>query len=324
MSTILSRTGSRGGSTAHPDLSLLTKVARLYYEEDLSQREIAARLQMSRPTVCRLIKRAKESGLVRISIVSPVRQCSALEIGLEKRFGLRQAVVVTAQGVEPKQAIAGAAADLLVRIIKPDDVVAVSWGSTLRAVVDALKPVKVKGVTAVPLIGGAGNTSMEVHSNSIAVDLARKLGGSWRVLYAPAVVGSAELRDAIVDDPNIKEVLDTARAADIAMVGVGVPVETSTMVKTGYLKPEQIRELRDHGAVGHISWFYDIDGKICDAEVNRRIVGLPLREFKGIKRVIAVAAGPGKVESIRGALRGGFCDTLVTDDRTAESILKGS
>jgi DNA-binding transcriptional regulator LsrR (DeoR family) len=210
-----------------------------------------------------------------------------------------------------------------VRIVRQGDVVAVSWGRTLRAVVDAVRPVRIKRVTTVPLIGGAGNTRMELHSNSIAVDLAHKLGGSWKALHAPALVGSPELRDAIVSDPNIREVLDTARSADIAIVGVGAPVETSTMVKTGYLKPEEIQELKDRGAVGDISWFYDADGNICDAEVNRRIVGLPLSDLKGIKRVIAVAGGLDRVEPILGAIRGRFCDTLVTDDRTAESLLEG-
>jgi DNA-binding transcriptional regulator LsrR (DeoR family) len=53
------------------NLELLHKVAQLYYIEDLKQESIARRLKISRYKVSRVLKRAKDKGMVRIEVIGP-------------------------------------------------------------------------------------------------------------------------------------------------------------------------------------------------------------------------------------------------------------
>jgi len=307
------------------DRQLMAKVADLYYLRDLTQQEIADRLGLSRTAVCRLLQRARAEGVVRIEVNPPEESHQELERELEERFGLREAIVVTGRSESPtltRRALGQAAARYLDRCLKGREVVGISWGSTLEEVVHHVRQRPLRTIV-VPLVGGAGQVAPGIHANDLARRLAQAQHGEVHLLHAPAVVSSPRVRDALYSDPGIRHSLDLARRAQVALVGVGALVSSSTLVQTGYFSPKEFTTLREQGAVGDVCTRpYTRDGLPVDEELQRRIVALELEDLRRIPTVIAVAGGLEKAEAILGLLRGRLADVLVTDHLAARVVVR--
>lgn len=311
--------------SANHDIRLMTKIARLYYLDGLKQEEISDRVGISRSTVSRLLKLAHELNLLTITVASPPEaRFAALEQALEAQFGLREAVVIEAGETreESLTALGRAGAQYLERVIKPGQTVAVSWGSTLKRLADALEPRPMTGVTVVPLLGGSGRTDLQLHANEIAQTVARAFGGEFYPLLAPVLASSASVRNAFIGEEPIRQVLDLAASAQVAAVGIAGVGATATMHQTGYLGAGELQELQAGVCVGDIcSHFIDREGRPCAPDLNSRVVGLTLPELQRIPTVIGVAGGLSKADAIRGSMRARWINVLVTDSVTAEAIL---
>ncbi len=304
---------------------LMAKVADLYYLRDMTQQEIAERLGISRPTVSRLLQRSRAEGVVRIEVIPPDGVHHDLERELEQRFSLREAVVVTGQQeAATQQALGRAAADYLDRLLKGGERIGVSWGTTLRAVADSLhrRPVR---PTVVPLVGGVGQISAGIHANDLAHSIAEALDGTVHLLHAPAVVDNARVRRALLSESGIARALTLARQVDVALVGIGALVSSSTLVRSGYFSPEHLAALRRLGAVGDVcTRAFTIDGEPVDDALERRILAVELSDLRRMATVVAVAGGAAKADAIHGALRGGLVGVLVTDHQAARSVLRAA
>ena len=304
---------------------LMAKVADLYYLRDLTQQEIAERLGISRPMVSRLLQRSRAEGIVRIEVIPPNGVHHDLERELEERFALREAIVTMGQGETATQRELGrAAARYFERLLKGGEKIGVSWGTTLRAVVDNLRPQSLHP-TVVPLVGGVGQISPGIHANDLAHGIASAFGGRVHLLHAPAIVASCAVRQALFSDAGIRLALALARQVDVALVGIGALVRSSTLVRSGYFSAERLAALRRRGAVGDIcTRAFTIDGGPVDNALERRILAVDLSDLRRIPTVIAVAGGVGKAEAIHGALRGRLVDVLVTDHLAALAILRSA
>ncbi len=312
--------------TTDPDLwKLLYKVATAYYEDGLTQRQIGERLGISRIKVSRLLQQARDEGIVQITIVSPQESNVAIERALEAKFGLLEAVVVTPNSYadnEMIQDLGVAAAACLVRCLDGDEVVGLSWGTTLRAVVDALPMKYWPHMTVVQILGGLGNPAAEIHGADLARRMAQSFGAKLRLLPAPGVVKSRLVRDALVEDPQIEGTLALAEKANVVILGVGIPLHGSVVQRSGILSREEILRFTEDGAVGDIALrFLDNQGRPMEHEVNDRTIGLTIQQIQQIPRRIGVAGGERKYDVIGGALKGKLINVLVTDDQTALHLL---
>ncbi len=71
---------------------LMLRTARLYYEDYLTQQQIADELGVSRPTISRLLTQARREGIVQITIKDPFARSEEPRPrggSLEKRRGFR-------------------------------------------------------------------------------------------------------------------------------------------------------------------------------------------------------------------------------------------
>lgn len=305
---------------------LLYKIAKSYYEDGLTQGQIGRRFGISRIKVSRLLQQARAEKLVQITIISPQPSNADLERDLEAKYGLDEAVIISPSRYDKAivtSTLGSAAVDCLLRCLQGNEVLSVSWGSTLLSVVDALPIEHWPEMTVVQMMGGLGRPEAEVHGNDIARRMAQAFGARPRLLSAPGVVTSKMVRDALLADPQISDTLALSARADVAMVGIGVPVPDSVVMQAGAILVEEVEQLKARGAVGDIALrFFDAEGRPIKHEINERIIGLDLDQIKRIPRVIGVAGGREKYEVIRAALRGKFIKVLVTDDQIGARLLE--
>ncbi len=311
---------------------LLVKVARLYYEEDLTQAEISIRLRMSRQKVQRILGQSREDGIVQIAIAPITGIFSDLEKALEASFGLTEALVVESAAYDNQVAIAkevgAAAAEYLIRISHPGDKIVMSWGNSLLGMVNALTSstrLDVSGMSVIQGLGGLGDLNHEIHATQLVRRAASALNAQAVLLPAPAVAASPAARDAFYKDPYVVQVLNRARAADLAFVGIGSCSAESIAVPEFWRAMTSItlRDLMHRGAVGSINLrYFDASGKKIASELDKAVIGLTLEELKNIPHVVGVAGGSAKLKPIRAALDAKLINVLVTDHVTAQELLK--
>ncbi len=294
---------------------LLTKIARLYYEEGYTQQEIANRLAISRPQISKLLKKARKQGIVKIEIIDKEEDFGVLEIKLSKKFSLNEVIIAPSLN-DIKTALALKGSEYLKRILRDDLVISLSWGSTLRKLVDIADIRKNYKMEIIPIMGGMGNKGNKITSSEIARTLAEKTGGIYYVIHAPVIVKTAEMKEGLLKEEVIGEIFKKAKKADFAFVGIGKITDTSTMIREGYLEEKDFQLLKKENVIGDIcATFFDIQGNVIDTELSKRIIGLDVRELKD-SIVVGIGGGEEKREAILGALRGGFLDVLITDEET--------
>ncbi len=308
---------------------LLHKVARAYYDDGLTQQQIGERFGLSRVKVSRLLRSAREEKIVQITIAPPQSSNAQIEQQLERKYGLKEALVVTPSSYAPATLVGElgpVAATCLTRGLQGNEVVAVSWGTAVLAVVDALQPASLPDVRVVQLIGGLGELEAKTHGADLVRRMAQALGAKPRLIHAPGIVKDKTVREALVMDAQVSDTLALAGRADVALVGLGVLAPDSTLLASGNtLTRAEVGELKAAGVVGDIALqFFDREGRKVTHPIHERIVGTSLETIRGISRVIGVAGGKEKVTVIRAALGGGLINVLVTDDQTASQLLDRS
>ncbi|UFT98605.1 sugar-binding transcriptional regulator [Radiobacillus kanasensis] len=307
------------------DRRLMVRVANLYYFEGFTQAQIAKKIGVSRPVISKLLNKAREEKVVEIYIKDENVHTVKLEQALEKKYELKEVVVVSQQDQLPemvKRSIGRAAASYLTSQLTDVKRLGISWGTTLASLVNEFPYQKVENLNIVPLVGGMGRSNVEIHSNQLAYELAKKVNGTCSYLYAPAMVDSVELKDRLIENSDIHAVLEEGKQVEIALVGIGDPYRDSTMKKIGYLQETDMEDLKQAGAIGDIgSRFFNALGKQISHSLNERVIGMDLSVLQDIPLVIGVVEGKEKASSIDAAIRGRYVDVLITDDNTASALL---
>ena len=305
--------------------SEVARAAWLYYHEEVTQGDIARALGGSRSTGTRLRRRAKDEGLVKITLNVTSGMFRA-ERALERAYGLDRARIVPAvdDGATLKRWLGPPPAELVASLVVEGSVVGVSWGTTMQAMADALVGQgAVPGVQVVSLVGGLHNAELGTNTNEIVQQLGRRFDAAVRPLLAPVYVRDEATARGLLNDPGIREALDLARRASMVVFSLGAMHDDATMFKIGHVTPEQRRFLADGGAVCDIvcRWV-DRDGRPVALPPSINPISISLDDLKAVPRRLAVSGGALKVEPLLASLRGGFVTDLVTDEHTAAGLLE--
>lgn len=306
---------------------LLVQVAKMYFELERTQAEIAGALGLTRWQVGRLLSEARATGVVRIEIAPRANRLAGLEAALQRQWRLRDAVVVpTADGDPAVTAgtVAQAAASWLAGLPDKPALLGVSWGRTMSAVARALPPGWNPGQHVV-LVNGA--TALRLTSpglGAVAESFAQAAGGTATLLPAPAILGRTETRLALEADPTIAAALDLAGKAPVVLFGMGAMAD-SALAASGYLSPAEIERLVDLGAVGDLlGRFLDARGRVVDPALDARTLGLRPEALTGRRHAVGVVSGPAKHAIALAALRARLVTVLVTDAATAQHLLSAT
>lgn len=303
---------------------LLYKIAKAYYDDQLTQQEIGERFGLSRVKINRLLSKAREQKIVQIQVVPPESGETELERKIEECCNLKEVILVSSADSHESllRNLGEGAARYLKRILTGKETIGITWGTSLFALVEALSPINTSDVRVVQMLGGLGDPDADIHGTEIVYRLAQLLQARPRILSSPGVVGSVEVRKALFADVQVADTLKLAAQADVALVGIGTLGRHSVLVQAGtILSSADIKRLQVRKVVGDIALrFFDIKGEPVEDELNERVIGLTLAEMRKIPRVVAVAGGPEKYDAICGALRGRYISVLVTDRQTAERL----
>ena len=308
------------------DIDLMTEISTLYYVQGETQETIANRLGHSRVRIGRLLKRAQAEGIVDVRVRLHPAVSVEIEQELKRRFGLKRALIAL-DNADPdvqRSSVASLVADHLSRSLTDGQIVAVGMGRNVAAVADNVFLAESLKVSFVCAIGGSLRAGEHMNPDHICRRLASRFGGDSETLYAPALVQSGELRDALYENSTVRQTLDRARRADTALIGVGDVSEDSNMVRMGWFSAQEIAEARRSGTVGDMMGydFIDIHGKPSATQMQGRVVGLNIQDLARIPDVIAIASENTKAVGILGALRTGVIDTLATSVTNAHTILR--
>ena len=295
---------------------LMYDAARFYYEEGLTQAEIASSLSVSRPTVSRLLAEARNVGIVEITVRRSSGATDALAASVASRLGLQRVYLAAGDKESLGRRLAPAVSQALLdaRLV-PEDVLLVSSGMTLYQCFQQELP-RLPGVTVAPTVGGQEEPEPWYQTNVMTTLLAERVGGRPLYLYAPALP-SASLRRSLLQDPSFRRVLDAWARARCALVGLGTALDGRKVIPA--FVPRDAASLSR--AVGDVcSRFYDAQGLPVDFPGSARLVAITLDALRALPVSIGVAAGPAKVPAIQAAATHRYINHLVTDVPTAQAL----
>jgi DNA-binding transcriptional regulator LsrR (DeoR family) len=300
------------------EIRLMAKVARMYHSQSIRHQS----------TVSRLLKKAQGAGIVRISVTVPNGIHADLEEALESRFNLKEAIVVDTVSNDEGQIardLGSAAAYFLELAVKPGEVIGISsWSASLLEMINAMHPTK-SGANSqvVQILGGLGNPAAQTHATYLTQRLASLTGGSAILLPAPGVTSTPEAKRVLMEESYVQSATSLFDSVNLVLVGIGAVEPSKLLASSGNVfSVKEQKLLRAQGAVGDICLrFFDADGVEVKTPLADRVIGISPEQMKRARRVVGLAGGKRKTQAILGALTGRWINVLITDRRTAKTIL---
>ena len=320
----------------HQSVSLVLKVAYLYYIENKSQNEIAGMLGISITTVSRLLTKAKEDKIVEFVIRDPYIECIRLEEKLRSRFHLKDIIIAPAvtseDGIDSamaeenaKKLVAMEGARYLQRVIKENDTLGITWGSTVYHMINYLNPSQKVKARFVTLHGSIACCENELDVRTLVSRMAKAFFGENYYLLTDALMSSREAAHIMKEEKNNQRVFEMFDQINIAVSGIGsfYPIERSVLASPDFLSQEDLDALKSKGVTGDIALrFFDHDGNECPTSLSDRMITISMEQFKKIDCKISLVSGISKATTVLSALKGGLIDVLILDYRLAQEILR--
>lgn len=304
---------------------LMIRAAWMYYDDDMTHQQIADKLRLSRVKVTRLLKKARETGIVEIKVSRPLPLQYQISRELESTFNLKEAVVVnTSADIDVTlNEIGRTSVEYLAELVRAHCTIGFGWSSTVSrmskylSLLDPLPDCRV-----VDLVGSVLG---QVNPYSVSSKVADAMQAPLHPLPVPIVVKNDAARAAIINDPNVRAAMSLAKSSDVAFVGIGESGPQTTLLTSGYLDADELETLQAKGVVGDILMrFYDIEGNQVSTSLDDYVIGLDWKDMHRLPYLVVVAGGMHKVDALLGILRSGICRSVVTDVDTAIQVLEQS
>lgn len=307
------------------DHELLLKAAILYYEQNMNQEQVAKAIGISRPKVSKILQIAKQEHLVEFFIKDINKDIVELELALKKRYSLNDIKIVSTRYDRSEEAVSNQvgllSAQYMSKILNQVKTIGIGWGNAVSHFVAETNYLIANNVTIVPLVGGLGLVSLDVHANHLASELAVKLRSQYCTFYAPVIAESAQVAQELKKSTLVASALEAAKNVDVAFIGVGNEVRKSTWHKLNYITDSETKELEKAGAVGDVvANFFDINGNTVKNDFADRLIGITIEELKRIPNVVVMAVGKQKANNVKIMLDNDIVNTLFIDQSIAEKL----
>jgi len=284
----------------------------------MTQQAIADRLSISRMRVIKLLENARQTGVIQFRLrsdgVGMVRQSQELI----NKYHLKDVFLIPEVDTDeshPNESIARAGAMYIADRLGDNACINVGYGDTLGRTLNHLATMVQSPVTCISLTGGVSNYLPNTRSNVFNARL--------HLIPAPLLASSPDMASAMREESSVSEIIRMSELSSFTLVGIGSIDESATVFRSGVLSPSDLFYLRMNSAVGDVlCHFLDKDGQVIHTPIEDRLISTPLDRLKAMHNVIGLAAGREKIEAIRAVLRGGYLDILITDEPTANLLLK--
>ncbi len=306
---------------------MLAEIASMYYEQNLTQSEIADRLFISRTRISRLLKSAQEKGIVKFTIEHVSERSYELEEIIKRAYHMKEVYILNNQNVDYDHILVQMgrlAAAYLDKRIQSARVIGISWGRSIAATINSLQGFPHKNLEIVQIIGGTLVQNPVIDIAGITQKIVNKYNATGIYLNSPLYMADESAAESLRRQPVISFALDKARKADLVISGIGSPgSETFSYMFDGYHNEAELEEVVASGAAGFMcAQAFDLAGNPLQTGFNDRVIGLSLNDLKSIDTVVAISGGKQKASAVLGALRGGYCNVLVTDRSCITEICK--
>lgn len=307
------------------DHRLCTRIARLYFHRDLTQEQIGDQLGLSRVKVNRMLRLAREAGVVEVRIQGVEEPTEALTDGLIAQWRLRDARVVadteTSDGLIAL--LASSASAWLAGQLQPGIRVGFGLGRTISKLPETFQVDGPTNCVFTEIEGAAPDESAGFASYNVTSRMGAIAGARTEFIYAPTFVSDSALRERLAEEPSIARALERARQSDIVMQSVGTVSGSALLRIHGVLTDTDLDHLKAQGAVGDaLGHYFDAEGRHVPFRTDDIHMGLTLDDLKKVPLSALVAGGADKLSSITGALRGGFFNVVITDVETARALVE--
>jgi DNA-binding transcriptional regulator LsrR (DeoR family) len=298
----------------------------LYYVAGHTQDQIATALGISRQTAQRLVSLAMSEGLIKVRVDHPIANCLDLAARLKSRFAL-DLVEVAPSVSDSSSTIIGIAEVAAVQIEKwlrtPEPIVmGIGTGRTLKAAISQLPPMECPQHKIVSLTGNIAPDGSAAFYNVIFT-MADRIKARSFPMPLPVIASSPQEREMLLNQPMIRQTLALAAKADVTFVGIGDLGPKAPLYEDGFITESELKALQKAGGVGEIvGWVFDRDGRMIDGVTNDRVSSAPLPSREK-SLVVALAMGDLKLPGILAAVNRRLVNGLITDERTAASLLSG-
>lgn len=310
------------------DISLMVKVAQMYYNEGMKQEEIAGHLSISRSLISLILTEAKEVGIVEINVRNPLMNNDDLSQRFKKLFKLSDCVIIPTAVQDAgtlRRLIAQRAVEVFNSNAASSYTVGIAWGRTCYQFVDSYKAEKeLKDINVVSLIGGSNQTAEYYQVNEMARKLAEKMNGLAFFMHAPALTASIEEKELYMQSSSMQTIVEKWNELDIVICGIGTLPGVNEGEREKYIGEFEIyKQLQINQAVGDIcARYFNVNGEFIIDDYYDRIIGVPAENLQKARKVICIASGVEKAQAILGALRTKVIDTFICDEQTAKAVLK--
>ena len=306
-------------------LNTIVQVARLYYDQALSQKEIADRLGVSRSSIAKYLIEAREQGIVEIRIIDPSKTSSDLSQDVRDQYKLKFVEVVPSSHKSftlSLQAAGHAAAKYIAKHIQNNEKLGIAWGRSTKSLVDQIagKHINKENIEIVPLMGESSNKLIHTRMNQLVERFAQTVSGKPNFLFYPMIVDSKTLYNRLMSEEALQNIAKLWENLDWAFMGIGALPPTAGM--NLYIPEAFLPDLEQRKAVGDICGrYFDIAGRIVKPPFSDRVVGVGIEHLQSAKRVVGIAAGADKEKALRGALNTGLLSDIFIDQELASRIV---
>jgi DNA-binding transcriptional regulator LsrR (DeoR family) len=253
-----------------------------------------------------------------------VAECVQLEQQLCEQFSLDYCEVVPDFDHDelPLRALGLAGGQYLHRLLDGATVktVGLGHGRTMAACVENIPRTRGTHVEFVSLLGGFSR-KFAANPHDVIHRLAERTGAPSYVLPVPFLADSIKDRDILMGQRGLQKVMELARTSPLKVAGVGDLNLTSTLVATEMVSKTDIEKVIKAGGAGELLGnFFADDGTPVNTSLSRRTIGLSVDDIKS-SQVIAIAGGSAKSKAIRAVLHSKLLSGLITDERTAQTLV---